>query len=90
MPYGLQSRAAEFARLGDVKLVPGMPVEVFIETADRPVLSYLVKPLYDQITRAFGEKWPRRPFLPPALRRVFLFSGDRQGDGASWPPIMPS
>jgi HlyD family secretion protein len=52
----LQSRAAELARLGDVKPVPGMPVEVSIETADRAVLSYLVKPLYDQITRAFREK----------------------------------
>jgi len=47
---------AEIAHLGDVKLVPGMPVEVFIEAADRRVLSYLVKPLYDQITRAFREK----------------------------------
>jgi hypothetical protein len=33
-----------------------MPVEVSIEAADRAVLSYLVKPLYDQITRAFREK----------------------------------
>jgi HlyD family secretion protein len=48
--------SAEIARLGDVKLVPGMPVEVFIEAADRSVLSYLVKPLYDQISRAFHEK----------------------------------
>jgi HlyD family secretion protein len=46
----------EIARLGNVKLVPGMPVEAFIQTGDRNVLSYLVKPLHDQITRAFREK----------------------------------
>lgn len=47
---------AELARLGEVKLVPGMPVEAFIQTTPRTVISYLVKPLYDQITRAFREK----------------------------------
>jgi HlyD family secretion protein len=46
----------EVARLGDVKLVPGMPVEAFMQTGDRTVLSYLAKPLYDQIKRAFREK----------------------------------
>lgn len=45
----------EIARLGDVKLVPGMPVEVFIKTEDRTVLTYLVKPLRDQLARAFRE-----------------------------------
>ena len=48
--------AAEVARLGNVALVPGMPVEVFIKTDDRNVLSYLVKPLTDQIARAFREQ----------------------------------
>jgi HlyD family secretion protein len=46
----------EVARLGEVKLVPGMPVETFVQTGHRTVMSYLVKPLYDQITRAFREK----------------------------------
>ena len=45
--------AEEVARLGDISLVPGMPVEVFVKTGDRKVLSYLVKPLSDQIARAF-------------------------------------
>jgi HlyD family secretion protein len=48
--------ADELARLGGVTLVPGMPVEVFVKTGDRKVLSYLVKPLSDQINRAFREK----------------------------------
>jgi HlyD family secretion protein len=45
----------EIARLGEVKLVPGMPVESFIRTQDRTVMSYFVKPLSDQIARAFRE-----------------------------------
>jgi HlyD family secretion protein len=44
---------AEIKRLGDVKLTPGMPVEAFIETGERTMLSYLVKPLHDQLMRSF-------------------------------------
>ncbi|MEJ2229242.1 MAG: HlyD family type I secretion periplasmic adaptor subunit [Alphaproteobacteria bacterium] len=46
----------EVARLGEIKLVPGMPVETFIRTADRKVISYLLKPLKDQTARAFRER----------------------------------
>jgi len=42
--------------LGSVKLVPGMPVEAFIQTGDRSVRSYLARPLADQIARAFREQ----------------------------------
>jgi len=45
--------AEEIARLGDVKLVPGMPVEAFIKTTDRNFISYLTKPLLDQSARMF-------------------------------------
>lgn len=48
--------AEEVARLGDVKLIPGMPVEAFVQTGDRTMLSYLMKPLHDQLMRAFREK----------------------------------
>jgi HlyD family secretion protein len=48
-------KESEIARLGSVKLVPGMPVEVFIKTGERKVFSYLLKPLDDQIARAFRE-----------------------------------
>jgi HlyD family secretion protein len=48
--------AEEIAKLGEVKLTPGMPVEAFIQTGERTMLSYLVKPLHDQIKRAFREK----------------------------------
>lgn len=46
----------EIARLGDVKLVPGMPVEMFAKTYERTVLSYFVKPLHDQAARAFRQR----------------------------------
>jgi HlyD family secretion protein len=46
----------EIARLSDVKLIPGMPVEAFIQTGNRTMLSYLMKPLHDQLMRAFREK----------------------------------
>jgi membrane fusion protein, type I secretion system len=45
----------EIARLGSIKIVPGMPVEVFMQTGDRSALSYLLKPLDDQLNRAFKE-----------------------------------
>jgi HlyD family secretion protein len=47
---------SEIARLGALKLVPGMPVEAFVKTGERTMLSYLTKPLMDQITRSFREK----------------------------------
>jgi HlyD family secretion protein len=46
----------EIARLEGLKLLPGMPVEAFIQTGARTVLSYLVKPLHDQILKAFRER----------------------------------
>ena len=45
----------ERARLGDLKLMPGMPVEAFIRTAERTTLSYLLKPLTDNLNRAMRE-----------------------------------
>lgn len=46
----------ELDRLGNLRLVPGMPVEAFIQTDTRTVASYLVKPLHDQILKAFRER----------------------------------
>jgi len=48
--------ADEVGRLGNVKLTPGMPVEAFIQTGDRTLVAYLVKPLRDQLMRSFREK----------------------------------
>jgi HlyD family secretion protein len=48
--------ATEFTRLDGQKIVPGMPVEAFFQTAPRTVMSFLVKPLQDQAMKAFREK----------------------------------
>lgn len=45
----------ELTRLEGKVLVPGMPVEVFMKTQDRTVLSYLIKPVSDQIAHAMRE-----------------------------------
>ena len=42
----------EVAKLGDIKFIPGMPVEAFVQTGERTMLSYLSKPLHDQLMRA--------------------------------------
>ncbi|MGY4475946.1 HlyD family type I secretion periplasmic adaptor subunit [Bradyrhizobium sp. USDA 3364] len=47
---------SELNKLATTHLLPGMPVEVFIPTSERTVLSYLIKPLADQVHRAFREK----------------------------------
>jgi HlyD family secretion protein len=48
--------AEEVAKLGEVRIVPGMPVEAFIQTGDRTMISYLTKPLRDQVMRMFRGK----------------------------------
>jgi HlyD family secretion protein len=47
---------SEAKRLRGLKLVPGMPAEVFIRTTERTALSYFVRPLSDQLRRAFTEQ----------------------------------
>jgi HlyD family secretion protein len=47
---------SELARLEGLQLVPGMPVESFIQTTPRTVITYLVRPFHDQIARTFREK----------------------------------
>lgn len=46
----------ELRRLAELKLVPGMPAEVFIQTYARTPLQYLLKPLREQIARTFRER----------------------------------
>jgi HlyD family secretion protein len=45
----------ELARLGHVKLIPGMPADAFIQMGSRTALSYLMKPLRDQAAKALKE-----------------------------------
>ena len=42
-------------RLDGMTLISGMPVEIFLQTGSRTMLSYLFKPISDQIHRMFNE-----------------------------------
>lgn len=44
---------ADFKKLDGLEVKIGMPVEAYIETGSRTILSYLLKPLIDQVNRAF-------------------------------------
>lgn len=37
------------------QLVPGMPVEVFVQTEEQSAIAYFMKPFTDQVSRAFRE-----------------------------------
>jgi HlyD family secretion protein len=52
-PVRLTIDPAEAELLGELKLMPGMPVECFIQTGARTVFSYVAKPFHDQVKRAF-------------------------------------
>lgn len=52
----IEINAEELAKLGEQRIVPGMPVEAFITTQDRTVLSYLIKPIADQIAHSLRER----------------------------------
>ena len=45
----------ELAKLKDLTLLPGMPVQAFIETEARSPLTYLIKPFTDYFKTAFRE-----------------------------------
>jgi HlyD family secretion protein len=45
----------ELAKLDEQQLIPGMPVEVYIRTAERTPFNYMVKPITDYFNRAMRE-----------------------------------
>lgn len=51
----IQIEPEELSKLGNLSLLAGMPVEAYIKTSERTALSYLIKPLADQINRAMRE-----------------------------------
>jgi HlyD family secretion protein len=55
--YSVKLEIDESSRVmaSSLKLLPGMPAEVFITTGERTALSYLLKPFADQVRRAFRE-----------------------------------
>ena len=46
----------EMTKLGYKHVMPGMPVETFIQTSERSPLEYLIKPLADYFAKAFRER----------------------------------
>ncbi|NVP57570.1 HlyD family type I secretion periplasmic adaptor subunit [Mycoplana rhizolycopersici] len=48
--------SGEMLKLGDKHVIPGMPVETFIQTSERSPLEYLIKPLGDYFAKAFRER----------------------------------
>ncbi len=59
IPYFLSKielREEELAKLPkDIKLTPGMPAEVLIQTGERTALEYIVKPFSDALARGLNE-----------------------------------
>lgn len=43
-------------KLGDLKIISGMPAEVFINTGERTLFEYLMQPISDAFARAFIEE----------------------------------
>ena len=55
--YTARAKATgDLAELGSSGLIPGMPVEIYIPTAERVVISYLVQPIVDQMQRGMREE----------------------------------
>ncbi len=48
--------AGEYARFAPQRVTAGMQADVFVRTEDRTPLQYVVKPLRDQIAKAFRER----------------------------------
>lgn len=44
------------SHMNGIRLVPGMPAEVFVSTQERTAVSYLMKPFTDQMNKAFRER----------------------------------
>ncbi|RFC62256.1 HlyD family type I secretion periplasmic adaptor subunit [Fulvimarina endophytica] len=49
-------RIPRHSEISQKSIVPGMPVDVFLQTKERTALSYLIKPFTDQMQRALREE----------------------------------
>lgn len=54
-PVRVTIDATSLAEQTSVKLKPGMPADIYVETGDRSMLSYVTKPLREQFARAFRD-----------------------------------
>lgn len=55
-PVRVEIDEAQLAEHPELRLKPGMPAELFIETGNRTMIPYLTKPLRDQFARAFRDE----------------------------------
>jgi len=55
-PVNISIPYTELTKLSGAEILPGMNAEVYIETVQRSVLSYLLKPALDQFAQVFREK----------------------------------
>jgi epimerase transport system membrane fusion protein len=58
MPYFLariRVTPESYEKLGDLKLMPGMPADALIKTGERTVFEYLIQPASNAIARSFIE-----------------------------------
>lgn len=46
---------ADMAKVSDLALVPGMPVDAYLQTGERSALAYLLKPLTDHLSNAWRD-----------------------------------
>lgn len=52
----VELNVGEAERLEGQKLIPGLPAEIHIQTKERTILSFFMRPFTDQIARAFRER----------------------------------
>jgi HlyD family secretion protein len=49
-------KEGELQKLSDQRIISGLPAEMHVQTRERTILSYMMKPLTDQIARTFRER----------------------------------
>lgn len=47
--------AGDLVKSESIKLIPGMPVDVFIQTKSRSIVDYLIEPVSDLLTKSLRE-----------------------------------
>jgi HlyD family secretion protein len=52
----VELNAGEIEKLDDQRVISGLPAELHLQTRERTMLSYFLKPLTDQISRTFRER----------------------------------
>ncbi|MEP2942861.1 MAG: HlyD family type I secretion periplasmic adaptor subunit [Hyphomicrobiales bacterium] len=51
----VQLNEEQSADVGELKFVPGMPADIFVNTGERTAISYLLQPLSNRLSRTFIE-----------------------------------